>query len=47
MGPKIDAAIRFLEGGGQRVVIGHVDEVLPALTGATGTHIVTDDAIDS
>lgn len=44
MGPKIDAAIRFLEGGGERVVIAHLEEVMPALRGETGTHIVGDDA---
>lgn len=44
MGPKIEAAIRFLEGGGKRVVIGHLEEALPALRGETGTHIVPDDA---
>ena len=44
MGPKIEAAIRFLEGGGKRVVIGHLDEAVSALTGETGTHIIADDA---
>jgi len=39
MGPKIDAAIRFLEGGGRRAIIGHLDSVIPALLGETGTHI--------
>jgi carbamate kinase len=40
MGPKIDAAIRFLERGGQRVVIGRLTEAVAALKGETGTHIV-------
>lgn len=44
MGPKIDAAIRFIEGGGQRVVICHLDDALPALRGNTGTQILTDNA---
>jgi carbamate kinase len=44
MGPKIEAAINFLEAGGKRVVIGHLDEALPALRGETGTHVVPDDA---
>lgn len=39
MGPKIDAAIRFLEGGGRRVMIGHLEYALPTLLGETGTHI--------
>ena len=43
MGPKIDAAIRFLEGGGRRAVIGHLDEAVPALAGEAGTHIVADE----
>jgi carbamate kinase len=43
MGPKIDAAIRFLEGGGERVIIAHLDDFMPALKGETGTHIVADD----
>jgi carbamate kinase len=40
MGPKIEAAIRFLEGGGRRVIIGHLEEALPALRGETGTHVL-------
>ncbi len=43
MGPKVDATIRFLEGGGERVVIAHLNEALPALRGETGTHIRPDD----
>ena len=42
MGPKIDAAIRFLEMGGKRCIIAHLNEALPALRGETGTHIVAD-----
>jgi carbamate kinase len=42
MGPKIDAALKFLEGGGQRVIIGSIDEALPALRGEAGTQIVAD-----
>jgi len=44
MGPKIEAAIRFIEGGGRRVIIGHLDQALDALVGNTGTHIFPDDA---
>jgi carbamate kinase len=40
MGPKVDAAIRFLEGGGKRAIISHLDHAMPALCGETGTHIV-------
>lgn len=39
MGPKIDAAIRFLEGGGRRAIIGHLDSAVPALRGESGTHV--------
>ena len=42
MGPKIDAAIRFLEGGGKRAVIAKLTDAVPALRGDTGTHIVHD-----
>jgi carbamate kinase len=42
MGPKIEAAIRFLEQGGERVVISALEEAMPALQGLTGTHIVHD-----
>lgn len=44
MGPKIEAAIRFLEGGGKRVVIARLTDAVPALKGETGTQIVRDDA---
>ncbi|MDX9860098.1 MAG: carbamate kinase [Rhodospirillales bacterium] len=42
MGPKIEAAIKFIDGGGKRAIIGHLDEALPALHGEAGTHIVAD-----
>ena len=42
MGPKIDAAIDFIERGGKRVVIGPLDRAVDALEGRTGTHIVGD-----
>ena len=42
MGPKIDAAIDFIERGGERVVIGPLDRAVDALEGRTGTHIVAD-----
>jgi carbamate kinase len=43
MGPKVDAALRFLEGGGERVIIARLEEAMPALRGETGTHIVAAD----
>ncbi len=42
MGPKIDAALRFLEGGGERVIVACLDEAMQALRGEAGTHIVAD-----
>ena len=39
MGPKILAAIRFLNSKGKKVIISHVDKGLDALKGKTGTHI--------
>ena len=43
MGPKVEAAVRFLEQGGKRAIIGHLNEALPALRGETGTHIISDE----
>ena len=43
MGPKILAAIRFLEGGGEEVVICAIDKLVLALEGKAGTHIYRDD----
>lgn len=43
MGPKIDAALRFLEGGGDRVIIAQLEEAMPALRGEAGTHVVAED----
>jgi carbamate kinase len=40
MGPKIEAAIRHLEAGGRRAIIGHLERALPALRGESGTHVV-------
>lgn len=42
MGPKVEAAIKFIEGGGKRVIIGHLNEALAALHGETGTHVIPD-----
>lgn len=45
MGPKIDAAIRFIEGGGQRVIICQLEEAMEALRGETGTQIITENSL--
>ena len=43
MGPKILAAIRFLEGGGEEVVITATEKLVEALEQGAGTHIYRDD----
>ena len=42
MGPKMEAAIDFIERGGKRVIIGHLDDALDGLSGAAGTHVLAD-----
>lgn len=42
MGPKVEAAIHFIEGGGKRAIIASLEKALPALRGETGTHILAD-----
>ena len=43
MGPKILAAIRFLESGGEEVVICATEKIVDALEKGAGTHIYRDD----
>ena len=43
MGPKVEAAIGFLEAGGRRALIGTLDEAPAVLRGERGTSIVPDD----
>ena len=40
MGPKIGAAIKFLQGGGKKVIICSVEKMFDALHGKSGTWIV-------
>jgi carbamate kinase len=40
MGPKVDAAVRFIEGGGRTAIIGALGQAAEALEGRTGTRIV-------
>jgi carbamate kinase len=42
MGPKVEAAIQFIEEGGRRAVIAHLDDCLAALKGEAGTSVVPD-----
>ena len=43
MGPKVEAALRVLEGGGERVIVAQLEELMPALAGETGTHVFNDE----
>jgi len=40
MGPKIDAALQYLDGGGSEVIITSLDRVYDALQGGAGTRLV-------
>lgn len=40
MGPKVQAAVRFVRWSGKRAIITSLDKALEALHGQTGTHIV-------
>ena len=40
MGPKVDAAIRHVESGGRRAIIGHLEHAGAALEGRSGTHVI-------
>jgi carbamate kinase len=42
MGPKIEAAISFLEQGGKEVIITRPEKALAALAGQAGTHVYPD-----
>jgi carbamate kinase len=44
MGPKIDAALQFLHGGGREAVITSLARLKEALAGEAGTHITRHDA---
>ncbi len=40
MKPKVEAAIKFLGQGGKKVIIAHLFDLVPAMEGKTGTHIM-------
>jgi carbamate kinase len=40
MGPKIDAALRYLRAGGHEVIITSIEKLHDALEGKAGTRIV-------
>jgi carbamate kinase len=39
MAPKVEAAIRFVESGGERAVIADLGSLVEALEGSTGTQV--------
>ena len=47
MGPKVEAAITFLEQGGSEVLITSPSSLERAFTGTSGTRIVADEALAS
>jgi len=42
MGPKVEAALRFVEAGGREAIVTSHDALEPALAGRTGTHVTVD-----
>jgi carbamate kinase len=40
MGPKVEAAVQFVEGGGGQALITSMEAAADALAGRTGTRIV-------
>jgi carbamate kinase len=42
MGPKVQAALRYLAAGGKRAIIAHLDQAADAIAGKAGTHVVPD-----
>jgi carbamate kinase len=40
MGPKVEAALRFVKNGGERAIIARLDQVIAALKGEAGTQII-------
>jgi carbamate kinase len=40
MAPKVEAAIRFVESGGERAIIADLGSLIEALDGKTGTHVL-------
>ena len=42
MEPKVRAAVRFVEAGGERAAIGHLFQAIEVLEGKAGTQIVRD-----
>ena len=47
MGPKVEAAARFVERTGKRAAIGGLDEIEAIVEGKAGTHVVSDDRFEA
>ncbi len=47
MGPKVEAALRFLEWGGERSIITSSDRAMDAMEGTAGTQITSPSAKES
>ncbi len=45
MGPKVRAAVSFIEAGGKEAIITHLHSALAALEGESGTHVVPDEGV--
>lgn len=42
MGPKVEACVDFLKKGGKRAIIANLFDLLPAMQGKVGTHVIHD-----
>jgi carbamate kinase len=42
MQPKVEAALYFLQHGGRKTTIAHLNQLADAIAGRTGTHILPD-----
>jgi carbamate kinase len=47
MGPKVEAAARFVEMTGKRAAIGGLDQITEIVAGTAGTHVVPDGSIEN
>jgi carbamate kinase len=45
MGPKVDAAVRFVEATGKRAAIGALEDIEHIVEGTAGTNIVTEQEV--
>ena len=41
MGPKVEAAVRFVESGGKRAVIASLEDAVEAIAGERGTQVLS------